>query len=566
MIPAFLCLLAAAAPQATVTAPRYPEFLPERLQAEVRWLADDSLEGRETGSFGAGVAARYVESCFRRFGLEAPEGGYLQPFPAGPLRLDEEVCGLTLQVAGVEEEYEPGSGFLPHPASPPGEAEGEVVFAGYALEVPEYDYDDLYGLDLRGKVVLLFRFEPQAADAASRFLGRRLLPEARLARKVALCQERGAVAVLVADPPGLFPERSGPPGTVFWPGQSTWYNQFVRLVLLQVDPNELARSNFTPEDVASSGFAQLQFSAPLGARIPVAYVSQEVADRILAAAGRDAAAWRREVDETGVGEGFPTRVRARIRVGFEPPEVEGWNVVGLLPGRDGAATREWVVVGAHLDHVGRNAEGIIWNGADDNASGTALLLALARSFVREEEPLRRGLVFVSFFGEEEGLLGAARFLADPPVPLEAMVAMVNLDMVGRSVQRRVEVVGSHSASGLRRLAERAAEGLDLHLDFESEELFHRSDQAPFYFAGIPILFFNTSEHVDYHRPSDTWDKLEYTTLSDIGVLVRRVVGWLGSLDPPPAYEDGYHRLQAVYDAEPELPMKVPIPFADRLDY
>jgi len=536
------------------------------LRADIAYLADDLLEGRDTGTRGMRTAARYLAARFERLGLAAPPGGRFQVFPSVPIELDAERTRLELVTGGsLRQEFAPGTGFNPHPSAPTGVAEGGVVFAGYGMFAPEFEYDDFYDVDLRDKIALVLRWEPQAADRGSRFLGRRLTDHALLARKVRECAARGARAVLVADAPGLTKERDAA-AAPFWPATSGLYQQIRALVVAQLDPAELAETNFTPAQVGEQFFAQLQFNSPLGANVPVAYVSQDFLEQVFQAEGRDALTWRKEVDLSGVSGSFESLLRVRLEVRHQPAKKEGWNVVGILPGVDEKLVDEYVVVGAHYDHVGINAAGEVWNGADDNASGVAALLGLAASFAAERDRPRRSLVFVAFAGEEQGLLGSARFLAAPPVPLHQIKAMVNMDMVGRSLNRTVFAVGAKSSPALKRLVERASQGLGLHLDFDSDEFFDRSDQAGFYYAGVPVVFFNTAEHADYHKQTDDTERIEIGTMADIALLARRVIRTLGDLDAAPPFEDAYRRLHPNWGQDPHLSVPSRTSFEQRLDY
>ncbi len=567
MIPALL-LVAAAAVQ-TPGAAEWPHPAaqhPDRLRADLAFLASDELQGRDTGSFGAEVAAAWIEARFRRLGLQPLEGLWTQEFPAAPLHLDP-ATGLSWSSPDGEarRRVDAGEDLLPHPMAPAGRAAGEVVFAGYAITALEHGYDDLGGLDLRGRIALVLRWEPGADDEDSPFEGTLLTAHAALAAKVRRCQELGAAAVLIAPAPGRTQEADAP-GAPYWPAFSPFFEALEPLVARQVDPAEQDRNNLTPRKVAEQVFCTLQASAPLGARIPVGMVSRREAERMVRASGRDLRAWVRETDEAGMGDGFPLGVHAELVVAHRPPRILGRNVFGFLPGSDPALREEVVVVGAHYDHVGANPDGRVWNGADDNGSGSAALLGVAEAIALSSEPPRRSVLFVAFSGEELGLLGARWFLASGLLPPERIAAMVNLDMIGRSVGGSVHVLGSESAEGLAALVDREAAGLGLRHDFENEQFFDRSDQAPFYFQGVPVLFFNTDEHPDYHQPSDTWEKIAYGTTARIGVLARRVASALAAADARPVYQDGYGRLRRRFGSRPELTIPFPVAFEDRLDY
>ncbi|KAA3608740.1 MAG: hypothetical protein DWQ01_11590 [Planctomycetota bacterium] len=544
----------------------YPSLRPERLAVDMQFLASDELGGRATGSFGAQVAAEFIASRFRAFGLQGGNRGqFFQSFPASIRRLDQERCGLKLFDAGGEllQSWQAGESFLPHPGAPLGRVRAPVAFAGYALTSPEMEYDDFGLLDLEGKVALILRWEPQANQRNSRFHGRRFLPQSQLAKKIRACRERGAVAVLVADAPGLL-ERFHSPGAPYWPAFSRMFNQLIPLVQAQLDPKELADTNFTAAQVADQLYIQLQVSGPLGTDLPVFFISRPVLERLFRTAERSPSEWVADVDLAEAGRSFELPASVELQAALQTPGKWGRNVVAVLPGS--VKPDEFIVIGAHFDHVGHNEAGTIWNGADDNASGVVGLLALAEAFAGRDQAPERSLMFVAFSGEEYGLLGSAWFLQDPPVPWTSIAAMVNLDMIGRSRNRRLHVVGTRSSPMLRSLVERHAEDLALDLDFESEEFFDRSDQAPFYYAGIPVVFFNTDEHPDYHRPTDTWLKIDYQSQSRILILAHRLIRSLADLKQAPPFEDGYNRLRPVFQREARLRVQWPISFEQRLDF
>jgi len=217
------------------------------------------------------------------------------------------------------------------------------------------------------------------------------------------------------------------------------------------------------------------------------------------------------------------------------------NVIGMLPGTDPGLAHEAVVVGAHYDHLGRGSQfslalertDEIHPGADDNASGTAAVIGLARAFTAVGGA-RRSLVFVAFSGEELGLLGSTHYVEHPPIPLADTVAMVNLDSVGRMEGRRLFVLGVGSGTGLRALVEEAARGLDVELALR-EDAFGPADHIPFYSRGRPILFFFTGTHADYHRPTDTWEKVNAQGLRTVVAVAFRTIRALADRPERPAF-------------------------------
>lgn len=259
-----------------------------------------------------------------------------------------------------------------------------------------------------------------------------------------------------------------------------------------------------------------------------ASLTRDAADALLAPSGHRLAALAGD-RAAGPPGPRPTGVRVRIRVAFEHEERRAANVIGVLPGTDPALAAEAVVVGAHYDHLGRQ-RGVVYPGADDNASGTAVALGLARAFA-EAGGAPRTLVFALFSGEEIGLLGSGHYVQHPTVPLARTVAMLNFDMVGRLRDDRVHVIGVESGQGLRAVASRAAaaEGLPAVL---RDAPFAPSDHARFYARGVPVLFFHTGTHPDYHRPTDTADRISGPGMARVAALGARILAQVaGGLRP-----------------------------------
>jgi aminopeptidase YwaD len=260
-----------------------------------------------------------------------------------------------------------------------------------------------------------------------------------------------------------------------------------------------------------------------------ASLTREAAEALLMPAGRDLAALGRlrAASPGPVGTGS----YARIRVALDRAERRTANVIGILPGKDPALAHETIVIGAHYDHLGRQRNEL-YPGADDNASGTAVVLGLARA-AAAAGGVPRTLVFALFSGEEMGLLGSGHYVRHPALPLEHTVAMLNFDMVGRMRDDRVTVLGVESGSGLRAAVSRAASigGLDAEL---RDSPFGPSDHARFYGRGVPVLFFHTGHHSDYHRPSDTADRINAAGMARVGALAARVLVDLAGA-PRPSY-------------------------------
>jgi hypothetical protein len=274
--------------------------------------------------------------------------------------------------------------------------------------------------------------------------------------------------------------------------------------------------------------------SPRATGAPVALASGAVttagADALLAAAGHSVDALERRI-AGGVPASFRSRATVRLRIEFAATDVTAHNVIGILPGRDPALAHEAVLIGAHHDHVGM-VGGAVHPGADDNASGTAVALGLARAFAAAGGAART-LVFAFFGAEELGLIGSGHYVGQPAWPLERTVAMLNFDMVGRMRQDRLMVGGVDSGAGLGALVAAAARAAGVRAELRASP-FAPSDHSRFYTAGTPVLFFFTGLHEDYHRPGDTADKINAAGMARVAEVAARVVLDLAT-KPPPAY-------------------------------
>ena len=259
-----------------------------------------------------------------------------------------------------------------------------------------------------------------------------------------------------------------------------------------------------------------------------ASVTPRAADALLAPSGATTATLERAIAR-GTTSAFATGTRARITVALGKQERRAENVVGVLPGTDPALASEAVVVGAHWDHLGV-VDGAIHPGADDNASGTAVVVGLAKSFAAAGGAPRT-LVFTLFAGEELGLLGSRHYVGDPAVPMTRTVAMVNLDMVGRMRDRQLEIGGVDSGTGLREIVSDAVRTADLKSTLRGAP-YAPSDHVRFYRSGTPVLFFHTGSHDDYHKPSDTADRINADGMARVATVAAEVIERLAAGSRP----------------------------------
>ncbi|HEX8072723.1 MAG TPA: M20/M25/M40 family metallo-hydrolase [Pyrinomonadaceae bacterium] len=552
----------------------------ERLRAHVTYLASDKLEGRRTGTPGAEAAAQYIADEFKRLGLKpgasvGAAGGrpdvemvaksYLQPFPyvAAVEPGKENAMSFTPQAGGqagplpvampvdlrLGEDWQPlawsANGRVPRSA---------VVYVGYGITASELGHDDYAGVDAKDKIALAFVGTPDGDNPHGRF--------ARyndLRFKAAAARDHGARALLLITREENFKDD--------------------RYARLRLDDN-----------------------AAGDAGLPVALVSRQVARRAVEAAATPAQTFE-ELERAlrpAPAQGAPVQPApaqgAPARANFSTPlqhiafalttdltrrTAPAANVVGILEGSEPKLKDEVIVIGAHYDHLGRGGsgslaprEGDVHHGADDNASGTAGLLELARLFADARPQPRRTFVFVAFAGEEEGLLGSAYYVAHPSRPLAQTVAMFNMDMIGRLNGDKLLVGGAGTAAEWKTLVESANRDVRLKVALGggadspaaaaaqhempvvvgangqtvatastqprfaltlTEDGYGPSDHSSFYGKQVPVLFFWTGTHEDYHKPSDTADKLNYEGARRVVAYVADLARAVDARDQRPTY-------------------------------
>jgi Tol biopolymer transport system component len=484
-------------PELPLLPARTPEITAGEILSHLSFLASDALGGRRTGSLGAGAAAAHIASEFQKYGLAAPEGpaDYFQPFSFVESLHAPDGNRITLRTESGNLILKQGVDYIPLAFSSPGETGGGLVFAGYGIASEDPAYDSYKGLDVKGKVVVVLARRPDYRNphsALDRFAAPRY--------KVLAARERGAAGLLVV----LGPESA----------------EEDRLEALETD-----------QSLQDSG-------------IPAAAIGRAVAEKLFREAGKDLRETQRALDALDGSEArhsfaFP-KARARMRCRVERRQGECRNVVGLLPPAGTETVDEWVVVGAHYDHLGGGVKGSlapdsheVHNGADDNASGTAGLLELAQAMAAEPNR-RRGIVFAAFSGEEMGLLGSAHFVEHPPVPLGEIAAMLNFDMIGRLRDDKLTVQGTGASTAWKPLLDEAQRGSGLRFSYK-EDGYGPSDSTSFYAKEIPVLFFFTGAHDDYHKPSDDVERIRLAGMEKVLRSAHGVLRRMVNLDARPDY-------------------------------
>ncbi len=489
-----------------------PAIQPSDHRAHVSYLASDTLEGRQTGSAGIRAAADYATSLFEQAGLLGiglpPRYTHAFEFTK---RIETAGEGNWLRAeskgqAAFEKAFEVGQDFRPLPFTGNGEFSGRLVFAGYGLSVPGElgeGYNSYAGLNVSNKIVLALRYVPEDVSLERRQVLNRY---AGLRYKAMIAREHGAGGILIVTGPN--------------------------------SPNagELIRHSFD--------------SSLAGSDILAASISGETANHLLSPAHRDLKTLQTALDrENPHAEGGFEIPGITVALGARVKSVKGKddNIAAFLPPGSAEAANEYVIVGAHYDHLGRGRtsslqrkgeKDAIHNGADDNASGVSLVLELAASLAarQEAEPadFRRGVLFALWSGEEIGLIGSSNFAEEHAPALGRAVAYLNFDMIGRLKENRLVLQGVGSSTAWPRLIERknVSAGFSLVLQ---DDPYLPTDATVFYSREIPILNFFTGSHEDYHRPSDTADKLNYDGLARISRFAEQLVLELVHQDQTPDY-------------------------------
>lgn len=537
------------------------------LRTNLAFLSSDALEGRETATTGHRVAAEFAAAMLTHWGL-TPAGDLPSPRPRsrmmmGPPPVDEPVTRSFLQQIELKEilessgsakvewrdgglararSFEKDVDFqMGERSSGLGDSQqisAPVVFVGYGISEKDLGYDDYAGVDARGKIVMMLSGVPAADAPGSPFakdeikrkydppmFGRRMRfgPSARdLA-----AQQAGAVAVLLVE---SAPDKNGDVASRVMDARAVDDEQ-------PILPGE--RRRLTLPD--ASGQRQLE-------ALPTVRASRQMADEILKLAGASVEALKQRIDGDQKPHSMPLRgvtftVESRVTTRL----VRSVNVLGYVEGSDPALKDEVVVVGAHLDHLGRRGD-YIFNGADDNGSGSAAVLAIARAFAANPARPRRNVLFALWTGEEQGLLGSRYYVLHPPFPLAKTVATINLDMISRPWDRErlgrlarmfgegfsEEDLAAIDVDNLASLSFRDATGklrqaaldADRHVgltlivrEADNDGIGSGgSDHAPFGLKGVPWGFLDTAITTDYHEPSDTVDKTNPALMEKVARL------------------------------------------------
>ena len=432
-------------------------------------LASEKFAGRLTGHEGYTAAAHWAASKFKEWGLKplSREAGYLQPYPSPYVIIEKAEMALLFteksekpEGAAVKEiKLEPEKEFLPLLFSDSGDRTAEIVFAGWGISAPDLGYDDYAGLDVAGKFVLCFRGTPDRTD-------RRFEAHDHHRARMRMAKEKGAIGLIYI------------------------YDEIVS------NPNGDWIEGFMPAEITA-----------------------KVADMILQEKGVTADTLRKDLTTYKKPLSFPTSVQVHLKVEAIPhPEGVGYNVVGYVEGSDAKLRQECLVIGGHFDHNGFHM-GLLFPGADDNASGSAAVMEIAQAFSGLKHKPKRSVVFALFGGEEMGLQGSSYFVEHVPGPFGKVDTMFNFDMVGEGDGAGVGYSGD--APELKALIEEA----DQHIGrlggaYPIKGVGVRgSDYAPFYQQGIPVVSFHSNgPHLHYHQTGDTIYRINPDIIADVAKL------------------------------------------------
>jgi hypothetical protein len=530
------------------------------LSDDLHFLASPEMRGRLVGSPEIAAASEWIADRFGTLGLEpaGDDGSYYQDFDLTWFSLD---APNLLSVTGAGGARRPGDGWTPINFSASTSAAGPVAFAGFGIVEPRLGYDDYRDQDVRGKFVLVLEREPGVTDPSSPFDGLVSADASRTWRKALFAQERGAIGILFVRDVHNRPEI----GDWQQAHASSWPEEPRRL--------EQVKTEETPAFAAVSIERLLLGAWVEDITIPAAQISVELAEALVSGSGSTFEELSLASEEAGEGLGVIALpgVEASLTVNVERHTITGRNILAMVEGSDPDLRDEVVIIGAHHDHEGAISLGFygetVFPGADDDGSGTVGVMAVAGAYARAieagERP-RRSVIFAIWDAEERGPAisqGAWYYTLRPLFPLQSTVAKLNLDMIGRHEEvpedggnrfRGLEVQSAESNSnainilGYSRTPDLASQveaantfGLELKMRYDNNEsnLLRRSDQWPFLQNGVPAVFFHTGLHPDYHRATDTPERIEYEKLTRIVRLVHQTSWNVAQADTRPSLEE-----------------------------
>jgi aminopeptidase YwaD len=457
----------------------YRKVTVEELENHIKYLSSDSLKGRLAGSSGDSLAAFYIRDALAAYGFKNLNGDGIQRFRV----TSKLMAGPENSLSANEAIFAPQKDFMPFAFSSNSGLIAEAVFAGYGFNIngDSLKWNDYKGIDVKDKWVLVLRADPESDKSVSPFI-----PYSGDRDKVMVAKDMGAAGVLLIS------------GAAF-------------------------DSQDTFESLSSNDFST---------DIPVFRVKRDAADLILSKTGKKVADLEKRLNESRKPFSFATKTIVCGKAEIIRETSTARNVAMILPGEDKNLKNEYIIIGAHFDHLGMGGPGsssravdtiAVHHGADDNASGVSMMLELAEKIAHSRRSHARSIICLSFSGEEEGLLGSKYFADNPVIDLSKVNAMINLDMVGRLQETKVlHISGVGTAKEFRDMVSSGNDTNNIRLTL-SDEGYGSSDHTSFYGKDIPVLFYTTGAHLDYHTPSDTYDKINYKGMLLISVPIYKVI-------------------------------------------
>ena len=463
-----------------------PEFIASQLNTYVSFLSSDQLQGRLTGSTGDSLAAEYIRNILINCRLTPLFENGFERFRV----TDKIIYGPGNKLIVNENSFKSETDFAPFAFSQNSTFFGKIVFAGYGFEINEdsLKWNDYASADVKGKVVLILRSDPEIEKTASPFI-----KYSRDRDKALEAKDQGAIAVLL-----------------------------------------VSGKSFDPEDKFET---LVKGEQSVG--IPAFHITRKLANQILQPNNLSVEELEKKLNESRKPLSFNTEVTLSGQSDVIQTTVPTRNVVMEIPGNDKILKDEYVILGAHFDHLGLGGPGSgsrvpdtvgVHHGADDNASGVAMVLELAKRLSASRKMLKRSVLVIAFSGEEEGLLGSRWFVEHSKIDLNKVNAMVNLDMVGRlNENSQVQISGVGTSDSLKNVIYSSCDTAELKLSLTNEG-YGPSDHSSFYGKNIPVLFLTTGAHLDYHTPSDTWDKINYPGMVKVSDFSFHLVSRLANME------------------------------------
>lgn len=473
-----------------------PEITISEIKAHIEYLASDDLEGRFTGSKGCEEAAEYISVEFESYGLKPLfEDDYLQSFPfiAGLELGDNNYVQIINEQKKTELKIE--KDYITAPFSGSKEISGSLVFAGYGISAPKLNYDDYANINVKDRVVMVLRYNPEYDNPHTKFD-----EYSSFRQKATVARDKGAAGII-----------------------------FVNGYLPKDDDDKLMEFRYDRGSLLKD--------------ISAVHIKRSYADELFKSQKMDFIEYQKQISASKTPASFEFKnIKVKLSTDLKETQKTSWNVAGYLEGNDPEFKNEYVVIGAHFDHLGYGETGSLYrgedkqihNGADDNASGTTGVLELAEKFSSLKNQIKRSMIFVTFSGEELGMLGSNYFVNNSVVTTNQMITMINMDMIGKlDDEKKLIIYGAGTSAEWKDLLNNK-NTYDFKLTF-NDEGFGPSDHSSFYGKQIPVLFFFTGTHPDYHRPSDDADKINFDGEAKVVNYVYDVTSTIVNKNTKPDY-------------------------------